>query len=277
MSGEMHTGQSKHPSLGSEWYSPRQSARRPTLSCAATGLGEDTAMNAAILLVDDDSLFVKSLTFLLKQEGYDVRAESSANDAIEAVRRSAPDLVLLDIGLPDLNGVEACRRLRQNWLGPIIMLTGRRHDTDKVLGLDAGADDYVVKPFVNSELLARIRAALRRAHQPAMPGAAVEQVTVGRLRLDPGARKVWVDGELAALSAREYDLLHLLAERSGHAVTRQFILDRIWGADFVGDLGALDVYIRALRKKIEPDPDRPTYIRTLRGVGYRLEAPPDDA
>jgi DNA-binding response OmpR family regulator len=234
-------------------------------------------MNAAILLVDDDSLFVKSLTFLLKQEGYDVRAESSATEAIEAVRRSAPDLVLLDIGLPDLNGVEACRRLRQHWLGPIIMLTGRRHDTDKVLGLDAGADDYVVKPFVNSELLARIRAALRRAHQPAMPGADVEQMTVGRLRLDPGARKVWVDGELAALSAREYDLLHLLAERSGHAVTRQFILDRIWGAGFVVDLGALDVYIRALRKKIEPDPDHPTYIRTLRGVGYRLEAPADDA
>jgi DNA-binding response OmpR family regulator len=232
-------------------------------------------MNACILLVDDDSLLVKSLTFLLKQEGYDVRTESSATAAIEAVRRSAPDLMLLDIGLPDLNGVEACRRLRQHWQGPIIVLTGRRHDTDKVLGLDAGADDYVVKPFVSSELLARIRAALRRAHQPAMPGAATTQLTIGQLRLDTGARKVWVGEQLAALSAREYDLLQLLAERSGQAVTRQFILDRIWGSDFVGDLGALDVYIRALRKKIEPDPDHPTYIKTLRGVGYRMESSPD--
>jgi DNA-binding response OmpR family regulator len=236
-----------------------------------------TAMQAYILLVDDDALLVRSLTFLLKQEGYDVRSASTALGAIESVRQSAPDLVLLDIGLPDLSGVEACRRLRQSWIGPIIMLTGRRHDTDKVIGLDAGADDYVVKPFVNSELLARIRAALRRAQQPAMPGASAAPIAVGALRIDPGARRVWVDGREITLSAREYDLLLLLAQRAGQAVARQHILDRIWGTDFVGDLGALDVYIRALRKKIEPDPDRPSYIQTLRGVGYRLEAPTPDA
>jgi len=234
-------------------------------------------MNAYILLADDDALLVKSLSFLLKQEGYEVRTESTAAKAIEAVRQSTPDLLLLDIGLPDLNGVEVCRRLRQSWIGPIIMLTGRRHDTDKVLGLDAGADDYVVKPFVTSELLARIRAALRRSHQPAVAGTRVGEIVIGGIRLDPSARKAWVDEQPVTLSAREYDLLLLLAERAGQAVTRQTILDRIWGADFVGDLGALDVYIRALRKKIEPDPDQPSYIRTLRGVGYRLEAPGDDA
>jgi DNA-binding response OmpR family regulator len=233
-------------------------------------------MNAYLLLVDDDALLVKSLSFLLRQEGYDVRAAATAQDAISAVRQSPPDLVLLDIGLPDLNGVETCRRLRQAWVGPIIMLTGRRHDTDKVIGLDAGADDYVVKPFVTNELLARIRAALRRARLPAVTGANGGEVAVGRIRLDPGSRKAWVEGLEVPLTAREFDLLLLLAERAGQAVTRQTIFDRIWGPDFVGDLGALDVYIRALRKKIEPDPDQPTYIRTLRGVGYRLEAPEDD-
>jgi DNA-binding response OmpR family regulator len=157
------------------------------------------------------------------------------------------------------------------------MLTGRRHDTDKVIGLDAGADDYVVKPFVTSELLARVRAVLRRAIRPMATGTPADSLVVGAIRIDRRARKVWRDERPVPLSAREYDLLLLLAERAGQAVTRQFILDRIWGPDFIGDLGALDVYIRALRKKIEPDPDRPSYLRTLRGVGYRFEAPADDA
>jgi DNA-binding response OmpR family regulator len=233
-------------------------------------------MNGLILLVDDDALLVKSLSFLLRQEGYTVRDTATAMGALEAVRRGPPDLVILDIGLPDLNGVEACRRLRRTWDGPVIMLTGRRQDTDKVIGLDAGADDYVVKPFVTNELLARIRAALRRTRGASAAGG-VDSITVGRVRLETGARRVWVGEQEIALSAREYDLLLLLAERPGQAVTRQFILDRIWGPDFVGDLGALDVYIRALRKKIEPEPDEPVYIRTLRGIGYRLEAPGDVA
>ena len=234
-------------------------------------------MNALILLVDDDTLLVKSLSFLLRQDGYEVLAATSAAEATEAVRRSSPDLIILDVGLPDLNGVEVCRRLRLIGATPIIMLTGRRHDTDKVLGLDAGADDYVVKPFVTSELLARVRAVLRRARQASTPGGTVAPFVVGAIRIDRGARKVWVNDQPVALTAREYDLLALLAGQAGRAVSRQYILDRIWGTDFVGDLGALDVYIRALRKKLEPNPDQPSYIRTLRGVGYRLEAPEDVA
>src|SRR3954451_24193131 len=179
----------------------------PTLDARASAWAPPRAhcenmMPALILLVDDDALLLKSLGFLLKQEGYEVRAESTALKAIEAVRQSAPDLVLLDVGLPDLNGVEACRRLRQSWTGPIIMLTGRRHDTDKVIGLDAGADDYIVKPFVTTELLARIRATLRRSRQPSAAGGAGGEVAVGGIRIDASARKVWVDGQPVELSAR---------------------------------------------------------------------------
>jgi two-component system, OmpR family, response regulator VicR len=233
-------------------------------------------MRSYILLIDDDALLTKSLGFLLRQEGYEVRAAASGGEALDAIRGSPPDLVVLDVGLPDLNGVEVCRRLRSGWDGPIIMLTGRRHDTDKVLGLDAGADDYVIKPFVTSELLARVRAVLRRGRRPTT-GTPADSLVVGAIRIDRRAREVWRNDHPLRLSAREYDLLLLLAERAGQAVPRRYIMDRIWGPEFVGDLGALDVYIRALRKKIEPDPDRPIYLRTLRGVGYRFEAPGVDA
>lgn len=234
-------------------------------------------MNSYVLIVDDDALLVKSLSYLLRQEGYEVGAVLTGDEALETVRRGPPDLIVLDVGLPDLNGVEVCRRLRSTWHGPIIMLTGRRHDVDKVVGLDAGADDYVVKPFVTSELLARVRAVLRRSGQVSGARNGSGEIVVGAIRIDTGARKVWNDDHPVSLSAREYDLLFLLAQRAGTAVTRQYILDRIWGPDFVGDLGALDVYIRALRKKIEVDPDQPRYIRTLRGVGYRFEVAEDGA
>jgi DNA-binding response OmpR family regulator len=230
-----------------------------------------TPSTTVILLVDDDALLVKSLTFLLRQDGYEVRSSATAVEAIESVRAAPPDLVILDIGLPDLTGVEACRRIRASWTGPIIMLTGRRQETDKVIGLDAGADDYLVKPVGSNELLARVRAGIRRWHMSPTNADASGTITVGQIEIDTSARIVSVGGRRLQLSAREYDLLLLLAERAGQAVNRQFIIDRIWGVDFVGDLGALDVYIRLLRKKLEPDPEHPRYIRTLRGVGYRLD------
>ena len=233
-------------------------------------------MDAQLLLVDDDPLLTDSLGFLLKQEGYQVRAATTATEGIESARRHPPDLVLLDIGLPDLNGVEACRRLRTFWSGPVIMLTARRQETDKVVGLDAGADDYITKPFAQTELLARVRAALRRARQPASGPAVQGELSAGDLTIDLDARTVTVRGTPVHVSAREFDLLHLLADRPGRVLTRRYLFDSIWGADFYGDVRALDVYIRALRKKIEPDPDNPSHIHTIRGVGYKLE-PPEDA
>ena len=231
------------------------------------------SMNRRLLIVDDDPLMTDSLEFLLQQEGYDVTVAASGTDALRAVRVSPPDLVLLDVGLPDLNGVEVCRRIRAIWNGPVIVLTARRQEADKVVGLDAGADDYVTKPFASSELLARIRAGLRRAQQSGRPTAG--ELVVGRLRINRDARTVTMAGRSIHLSARELDLLLLLAERAGMALPRRYLFDTIWGPGFYGDERALDVYIRALRKKIEPDPDRPAYIHTVRGVGYRLEQPGD--
>ena len=226
-----------------------------------------------LLIVDDDPLMTDSLEFLLQQEGYDVAVAATGLDALHAARELPPDLVLLDVGLPDLNGIEVCRRLRTFWSGPVIVLTARRQDTDKVTGLDAGADDYVTKPFSSSELLARIRAGLRRGQQAATGPPALGELVVGELRINRDARTVTMAGRPVHLSARELDLLLLLAERAGMALPRRYLFDTIWGPRFYGDERALDVYIRALRKKIEPDPDRPAYIHTVRGVGYRLEQP----
>lgn len=228
-------------------------------------------MPARILIVDDDTLLTDSLTFLLRQEGYDVSVAGTGSDALSMTRRWTPELVLLDVGLPDLSGVEVCRRLRADWNGAIIMLTARRQDADKVVGLDAGADDYVTKPFVSTELLARVRAGLRRTQLGTRGPAPLGTVAVRDLRIDRDARMVTVRETQVALSAREFDLLALLADRPGHVVTRRFLIDSIWGPDFYGDERALDVYMRALRKKIEPDPDRPEYLQTVRGVGYRLD------
>jgi len=230
-------------------------------------------MDRKLLIIDDDPLMTDSLGFLLQQEGYDVAVAGSGAEALETARANTPDLVLLDVGLPDLNGIEVCRRLRGFWNGPVIVLTARRHEADKVIGLDAGADDYVTKPFSSSELLARIRANLRRSLQPTGGPAALGELVVGNLVVDRDGRTVCMSGRQIHLSAREFDLLLLLVERTGMALPRQYLFETIWGPKFYGDERALDVYIRALRKKIEPDPDRPTYILTVRGVGYRLAAP----
>lgn len=233
-------------------------------------------MPARILVVDDDTLLTDSLDFLLKQEGYDVTVAGTAMDAMSLVRRWTPDLMLLDVGLPDLSGVEACRRMRAEWSGPIIMLTARRQDADKVIGLDSGADDYVTKPFVSTELLARVRAALRRVLHTGRGPIPLGEIAIRDMLIDRNARVVSMNGAPVYLSAREYDILVLLAERPGHVVPRRVLIDTIWGPDFYGDERALDVYIRAIRKKIEPDPERPEYLQTVRGVGYRLMTAGDD-
>ena len=229
-------------------------------------------MSARILLVDDDPLLTDSLGYILKQEGYSVLVAATGGEALTRAGRDAPDLVLLDVSLPDLSGVEVCRRLQGSSTAPVIMLTARRQESDKIVGLDAGADDYITKPFAIGELLARVRAGLRRTRQEARPAPRIE---VGDLVVDVAAHRVLVDGRPVELSAREFELLRLLAESAGRVVTRRRLFDTVWGPDFFGDERALDVYVRLLRKKIEADPDRPSYIRTVRGVGYRLTAPED--
>jgi DNA-binding response OmpR family regulator len=231
---------------------------------------------ARILLVEDDELQAESLAFLLRREGYavDVAATGAAGLA-RARGDEPPDAVVLDVWLPDLSGVEVARRLRTISDVPVLMLTARGELSDKIVGLDAGADDYLTKPFVTEELLARLRAALRRirsARSGSVAPAAV--LRVGALRLEVGTRRVMLGGREVAVSAREFDILRLLAEACGRVVRRNQLFAAIWGDSFFGDERALDVYIRAIRRKIEPDPAHPTYLRTVRGIGYRLAEEP---
>jgi DNA-binding response OmpR family regulator len=225
-----------------------------------------------VVVVEDDPLQAESLAFILRQEGYAVDLAATGAEALMLARaQPAPDTVLLDVALPDLSGVEVARRLRAGSNVPIIMLTARRNEIDKITGLDAGADDYVTKPFSHGELLARIRAQIRRV--PTSPGdieTAHGIYTVGQLRLDTGLRRVSREERVIDVSAREFEILWRLAEAAGRVVERQQLFTGVWGPTFYGDERALDVYIRMIRKKIEPDPSRPMYLHTVRGVGYRL-------
>jgi DNA-binding response OmpR family regulator len=224
-----------------------------------------------VMVVEDDPLQAESLAFILRQEGYVVELAATGAEALAAMRtQPAPDTVLLDVALPDLSGVEVARRLRAGSNVPIIMLTARRSEIDKITGLDAGADDYVTKPFSDGELLARIRAQMRRGPQEASHPEAHGVYQIGGLRIDRGMRRLSRDGRNIDLSAREFDILRLLAEAAGRVVERQHLFAAVWGPSFYGDERALDVYIRMIRKKIEPDPSRPIYLHTVRGVGYRL-------
>src|SRR3989440_3032074 len=228
-----------------------------------------------VVVVEDDPLQAESLAFILRQEGYIVELAATGAEGLAAVARSqpAPDTVLLDVALPDLSGVEVARRLRAGSNVPIIMLTARRNEIDKITGLDAGADDYVTKPFSHGELLARIPAQIRRGPTAAAAGAgdaAHGVYTIGALRIDTGMRRLTRGDRVIDVSAREFDILRLLAEAAGRVVERQQLFATVWGPSFYGDERALDVYIRMIRKKIEPDPSRPVYLHTVRGVGYRL-------
>jgi two-component system response regulator RegX3 len=224
--------------------------------------------------VDDDALLRRSVGFLLQQEGHQVVLAATGAEALAAVRERQPDVVLLDVGLPDLGGVEVCRRIRQASAAPVIMLTARSGEADKVIGLDAGADDYVTKPVGSAELAARIRAALRRGQAAASTPRPGERLVAGEVVVDTAAHRVYVRGAEIALSPREFALLQLLVAHPGRALERVFIFQSVWGPSFYGDHSALDVYIRQLRRKIERDPDHPQLIETVRGVGYRF-APAD--
>ena len=228
-------------------------------------------MPADVLLVDDDALLRRSLTFNLEQAGYRVSTAASAEDALALAQRDPPDLVLLDIGLPGMDGLEALRHFQERLGLPVIFLTARRRELDEVLGLELGADDYITKPFDLDVLLARIKAVLRRTRRVQAATAEPSPLTVGDLVIDPAAHTVTVGGQPVGLSPREFDLLHALALEAGHVVSVDDLLVRVWGAEYEGESQVVYVHIRWLREKIEEDPHDPRRIITVRGVGYRLE------
>lgn len=226
---------------------------------------------AAILLVEDDPTLSETLRYNLEREGYSVSVAADGVQGLELARRQRPDLVILDIMLPRLDGYSVCRILRQENDVPIIMLTARQDEVDRIAGLELGADDYVSKPFSLGELLARVRAILRRAerHTP----LSREVIDAGQLRVDTGSRRVWRESVELNLSQKEFDLLVCLMRNRGIVLSRDVLLERVWGYDFIGDRRTVDVHVRWLREKVEADPGTPIYIQTVRGVGYRFEAP----
>ncbi len=225
-----------------------------------------------ILVVDDERLIVDSLTYSLRQEGFDVESVDDGVSALDAVKKSPPDIIVLDVMLPGLNGIEVCRQLRTFSSVPVIMLTARSEEIDRILGLEIGADDYLVKPFSFRELLARIRALLRRVALDQKADIS-KPIVVGPLLLDIMARRVFLSGKEIQVSAREFDVLTTLMSNVGQAMSRENLLNEVWGVDWVGDTRTLDVHIRWLRLKIEDDPASPRFIQTVRGYGYRFAGP----
>lgn len=223
-----------------------------------------------VLLVDDDALLRRSLSFNLEKAGYRVSTAGNAEDALVLARRDAPDLVLLDIGLPGMDGLDALRHFQEDMSTPVICLTARRRELDQVLGLELGADDYVTKPFDLDVLLARMKAVLRRSGRAAATPEPAPLV-VGDLAVDPLAHTVTVKGGSVDLSPREFDLLYALALEAGRVVSTDDLLARVWGAEYVGESQVVYVHIRWLRQKLEEDPNHPRRIVTVRGVGYKLE------
>ena len=223
-------------------------------------------MRIRILLVEDEATISEPLAESLGRDGFEAEVAATLAGAREAIRREPPDLVLLDVMLPDGDGRDLAREIRHASDVPIVMLTARGEEIDRVLGLELGADDYVVKPFSSRELTARIRAIMRRgrARQQRSP------IEIGAVRLDPASRTLTKDGEPIDLAAREFDLLHLLMENAGEVLRRERIMDEVWDPHWFGPTKTLDVHISWLRKKIEDDPAHPTYITTIRGVGFRF-------
>jgi two-component system response regulator RegX3 len=223
-----------------------------------------------VLVVEDEESFSDALSYMLRREGFDAVVSSTGPGALDEFDRGGADIVLLDLMLPGLSGTEVCRTLRAKSSVPIIMLTAKDTEIDKVVGLELGADDYVTKPYSARELVARIRAVLRRRGEAEAPLDAV--LEAGPVRMDVERHVVAVDGEQVALPLKEFDLLELLMRNAGRVLTRMQLIDRVWGSDYVGDTKTLDVHVKRLRAKIEPDPANPKYLLTVRGLGYKLEA-----
>ena len=224
-----------------------------------------------ILVVEDEKSFSEPLSYLLGREGYEVEVAEDGNEALNKFDKGGADLVLLDLMLPGINGTEVCKQLRTNSNVPIIMLTAKDDEVDKVVGLELGADDYVTKPYSSRELLARVRAVLRRNGEASQENLVGSTIQVGKLKLDADRHLVNFKGSNIALPLKEFELLEFLMRNAGRVLTRMQIIDRIWGSDYVGDTKTLDVHIKRLRSKFESDPANPELIQTIRGLGYKME------
>jgi two-component system response regulator RegX3 len=223
-----------------------------------------------ILVVEDEQSFSDALAFMLRKEGFEVSVAADGNTAVETFDREGADLVLLDIMLPGMPGTEVCRVIRSTSQVPIIMVTAKDSEIDKVVGLELGADDYVTKPFSSRELVARIRAVMRR-RGPEEKSSAESTLVAGNIRMDVDRHVVTVDDQVVKLPLKEFELLALLMRNVGRVLTRGQLIDRVWGSDYVGDTKTLDVHVKRLRSKIEANPAEPTMLVTVRGLGYKLE------
>ncbi|MEN9711362.1 MAG: hypothetical protein RL441_1354 [Actinomycetota bacterium] len=225
-----------------------------------------------VLVVEDEESFSEAIAFMLGKEGFAVTVAETGPDALETFEKQGADLILLDLMLPGMSGTEVCRTIRQKSNVPIIMVTAKADEIDKIVGLEIGADDYVTKPFSSRELVARIRAVLRRHVEVVIDDLDASVLEVGPVRMDIDRHQVTVRGELVSLPLKEFDLLELLMRNNGRVLTRGQLIDRVWGSDYVGDTKTLDVHIKRLRSKIESDPAEPTHILTVRGLGYKFDA-----
>ena len=226
-----------------------------------------------ILVVDDESVMVKGIKFNLENEGYQVETGYDGQEAVDKARTGRFDLILLDLMMPKIDGLQACMKIREFSNVPILMLTARGEDADKIIGFECGADDYITKPFNILELKARIRALLRRAGQTAQQGRAATRLERGVIAIDTAERAAWRDGHSVELTAKEFDLIQLLMRNPGRVYSRENLLNLVWGYEYIGELRTVDVHIRRLREKLEPDPGNPEYILTKWGVGYYLSNP----
>jgi two-component system, OmpR family, response regulator RegX3 len=221
------------------------------------------------MVVEDEESFSEALSFMLKREGFEVEVADDGNAALEVFEQRGADLILLDLMLPGLSGLEVCRIIRSKSQVPIIMLTAKDGEIDKVVGLEIGADDYVTKPFSSRELLARVRSVLRRNGEPEELLAAT--IEAGPVRMDVDRHVVTVRGQQVSMPLKEFDLLEILVRNAGRVLTRSQLIDRVWGADYVGDTKTLDVHVKRLRAKVEEEPSKPVHLVTVRGLGYKYE------
>jgi two-component system response regulator RegX3 len=224
-----------------------------------------------ILIVEDEASFSEALAFLLSKEGFETAVAETGREALDMFNAKGADLILLDLMIPVVSGVEVCRSIRTQSQVPIIMLTAKDAEIDKVVGLEIGADDYVTKPYSSRELIARIKAVLRRGQAEDQADYDEDLLEVGPIRLNIGKHQVFVKGNPVALPLKEFELLEFLMRNSGRVLTRSQLIDRVWGGDYYGDTKTLDVHIKRLRAKVEEDPANPVLIQTIRGLGYKLE------